>query len=338
MTRAMPPLALLLGLLLLAAGWSAGPFADAYLAAVTAWTALSLGALTLLATNTLMGGKWGPRTARVLVPMVRTIPVAGLLFLPLLLTPDQVWPWARPGWQPDGPGKALWFDPGVFAARTIGYFVIWTVLGHWLPAPATLPRHLPRAVTTLAAQFLVGSLAGIDWLLSLDPDVNSSIFGLLFLTHQVAGAMAFATAVTLAWDETGGHTDRLGAILLATVIAWSYVAAMQFLVIWTTDLPHEALWYLRRTGGGWRWVAWGVVALHVVLPILALMWRKVRLVRGRLITAAGMVLAGFGLDSAWLVTPEGGLPATLLAFAGVGLVWLAAVGVFRARTPPHPQA
>jgi hypothetical protein len=306
--------------------------AEAYLAAVTGWTALSLGALALLAANTLMGGKWGPVTARVLEPAVRIIPLAGLLFVPLLLAPESVWPWARDGWQPQGPGKALWFDPRFFAARTIAYFIIWTLLAAWLPPLGTVPRRLPRAVAVLALHFLLSTLAGVDWLLSLEPRFNSSIFGLLFLAHQVAGAMALAVLVT------SKATDRLGALLLAAVIAWGYFAAMQYLVIWSGDLPVEAAWMLRRMEGGWAGVGWAIVALHVVVPVLGLMWRRIRLSRWPLVAVSAMVLVGFLLDSAWMAAPGGGFAVNLLTFAGIGLVWLAGFGVFRARLPPHPQA
>lgn len=331
MSRIAPILALVLAALLLGAAWSAEGFPQAYLAAVAAWASVSLGALTLVAANALLGGEWGPLVARSLIPAMRAIPLAGLLFLPLLLAPEAVWPWARAGWEPDGPGKALWFDPAMFAIRTLGYFTAWTLLAWWLPEPGTLPRALPRAVTALAAQFLFGSLAAVDWLLSLDPAFNSSIFGLLVLAHQTAGAMAFAV---LTRDTR--PVGKLGAILLATVIAWGYFAAMQFLVVWTGNLPHEARWYLERLAGGWRSVAWAVIVLHVVLPALGLMWRAIRLVRRRLWAMAAVVFAGFLLDAAWLAHPAAAPATVLMAFAGVGLVWLAGFGVFRARMPPPP--
>lgn len=331
MIPAAPALSLLLGLLLLAAGRTLDGFGQAYLTAAVAWTSISSGALTLMAANTLMGGKWAVLGGRALVPAMKAIPLAGVLFVPLLLAPDAAWPWARDGWEPDGPGKAAWFDPTLFAARTVVYFAAWTALAWWLPAPGSLPRHLPRAVTALAAQFLLGSLAGVDWLLSLDPSFNSSIFGLLFLSNQVAGAMALAI---LARDTK--PVGKLGAILLAAVIAWGYFAAMQYLVAWTANLPHEAAWFLRRLDGGWRAVAWAVIALHVVLPVLGLMWRGIRLDRRRLRAVAAMVFAGALLDTAWVARPEATPAAILLAFAGVGLVWAAGFAVIRARMPPHP--
>ena len=331
MTRAAPALALLLGLLLLAAGLRLDGFGRAYLAAAAAWTSVSLGALTLVAANTLMGGHWAVLAARALVPAMKTIPLAGLLFVPLLLAPDAAWPWAQDGWTADGPGKALWFDPALVAARTTAYFLAWTALAWWLPPPGPLPRRLPRAVTALAAQFLLGSLAGVDWLLSLDPRFNSSIFGLLFLSNQVTGAMALAI---LARDTK--PVGKLGAILLAAVIAWGYFAAMQYLVAWTANLPHEAAWFLRRLDGGWRAVAWAVIALHVVLPVLGLMWRGIRLDRRRLRAMAALGFTGFLLDTAWVARPEARPAAILLAYAGVGLVWAAGFAVIRARMPPHP--
>lgn len=332
MNRVVPLLSALLGGLLLAAGWSAGRFAQSYLAAVAGWTALSLGALALLAANTLVGGRWGPATARTLLPAARIVPLAGLLLVPLLLAPDEVWPWARDGWQPDGPGKATWFDPRFFAGRTAAYVVAWSLIAWWLPPPGALPRRLPRAVVALGAHLVLSTLAGVDWLLSLEPGFNSSIFGLLFLAHQVAGALALAVLLS------GTAAARLGALLLAAAIAWGYFAAMQYLVIWTADLPREAAWVLRRTEGGWEWASWAMIALLVALPVPLLMWRRIRLKRWPLAVVAAMVLVGDLLHAAWLAAPGEGLAAAGLAFAGVGMVWLAAFGLFRARLPPPPRA
>ena len=39
----------------------------------------------------------------------------------------------------------------------------------------------------------------------------------------------------------------LGNLLLMFVLAWSYLAFMQYLTIWIADLPAETAWYIPRT-------------------------------------------------------------------------------------------
>lgn len=315
------------GLILLALAWGIGPFWGAYLAAVIGWSTLPIGALGLLAAHRLLGGVWGERSAPVLGAMVRTLPATFLLFVPLLLNPAEVWVWARPGGMPPGPGKDIWFDPMIFAARTIGYFIIWSVLGHWLLRD---PGRRPgRAFAALAALAVLGSLAGVDWVLSLAPRFNSSAFGPMFLAHSFVAALGFMIAVELT-STTEAKPGTLGALLLAALIAWTYVAYFQYLVVYTGNIPAEMVWYLRRSQGEWRIAAWVLAVLLTVPPILLLMWRKVRLHPQRLAAVAMAALLGTLLHAAWLVLPEfaaSGMAAPLAAMAGLGMVWGAAFTV-----------
>ena len=69
-------------------------------------------------------------------------------------------------------------------------------------------------------------------------------------------------AIVLASDRPHGRRrprptrlHDLGNLLLAFVMLWAYMSFSQFLIIWTGNLAEEIPWYLRRTHGGWQWVA-----------------------------------------------------------------------------------
>lgn len=321
------------GAILLVLAWVIGPFPGAYLAALIGWTALPLGALGLLAVYRLIGGEWGDRAAPTLSAMVRTLPVTFLLFVPLLLYPAEIWPWMRD--VPQGPGKAIWFDPVIFAARSVAYFAVWTGLGFWLIRAEG--RRPGRAFAALTALTVLGSLAAVDWVLSLDPAFNSSAFGLMFLSHCFVAALSFVIAVTVLGNEKPG---RLGALLLAALVAWTYLAYFQYLVIYTGNLPVEVAWYLRRSEGGWGGLARVLTALHVIVPIPLLMWRLVRRDPQKLAAVAVTVLIASLLHAAWLVLPEfhasQGLAAPLAAMTGLGMVWGAAfLSLDRRPRPPR---
>lgn len=321
------------GAILLLLAWVSGPFPGAYLAALIGWIALPLGALGLLAIHRLIGGEWGDQAAPTLSAMVRTLPVTFLLFVPLLLDPAEFWPWVRA--VPQGPGKALWFDPVIFAARSMTYFAIWTGLGLWLiRAQGKKPGRAFAALTALA---VLGSLAAVDWVLSLDPAFNSSAFGLMFLAHCFVAALAFVIAVTVVLGNE--KPGRLGTLLLAALIAWTYLAYFQYLVIYTGNLSVEMAWYLRRSEGEWAIMARILTALHVILPIPLLMWRLVRLDPQKLAAVALTVFIASLLHAAWLVLPEypaSGVAAPLAAMTGIGMVWGAAfLSLDRRPRPPR---
>jgi hypothetical protein len=50
-------------------------------------------------------------------------------------------------------------------------------------------------------------------------------------------------------------------LMLGWAMLWLYVAFMQYLIIWSGDLPHEIEWYRVRLGDGWR--------LAILIAILA---------------------------------------------------------------------
>ena len=60
----------------------------------------------------------------------------------------------------------------------------------------------------------------------------------------------------------------LGNLLLAFVMLWAYMAFSQFLIVWSGDLSEETPWYIRRTHGGWQWVALSLVGFHFFLAVL----------------------------------------------------------------------
>lgn len=285
-----------------------------YLAGSVAWSAVPLGALGLLAAHRLTGGAWAGRIAPALPTAAASLPLAGLLFLPLLLALPELYPWAREGAAIEGPGKALWLSPAAFAGRSIGYWLLWSLLALWLLRGA---RPVSAAVTLIAYP-VTASLAGIDWLMSLDRHFNSSIFGLLFLSSHAVAALAFCAAVTFA-GRSAPPVGRVGGLLLATLLSWAYLAYTQYLVVWSADQPREAEWYLRRTDGGALVGAWIVLLLHGALPIAALTWRGIRTRPRRLAATAGLLLFAHAARQAWLVWPETAfapLPS-LAAFAGV---------------------
>ena len=76
-------------------------------------------------------------------------------------------------------------------------------------------------------------------------------------------ALMLGVAIMLSVDRpmneaaTPARLHDLGDLLLAFVMLWAYMAFSQFLIIWAGDLSEEIPWYLRRTHGGWQWIALG---------------------------------------------------------------------------------
>ena len=103
---------------------------------------------------------------------------------------------------------------------------------------------------------------------------------------------------------TPGRLNDLGNLLLAFVMLWAYMSFCQFLIIWSGNLTEEIPWYLRRTRGGWEWVAAGLDRLPVLLAVLrAARFAKTSGIPVRSCACRLLILFMHWVDLVWLVIP-----------------------------------
>jgi hypothetical protein len=210
----------------------------------------------------------------------------------------------------------------------------------------TVERHefhrSPRAVRLMAGWGLVAygftvTFASIDWVMSLEPNWYSTIYPPLYGVGQILSGMAFAIAALacigryepIAAVIRKRHWRDVGNLLLAFVMCWAYLSFSQFLLIWSENLPEEIPWYLKRTRGGWQWVAILLVIFQFAVPFLALLLRDVKDDPRRLRRVALLVLMLYLVNLFWWI--EAAFPTAdaidgILAVAlsiGMGGIWCA---------------
>jgi len=335
--RSIPPALALIGL----AGMLVTLFIDphallvSYLAAVVACSAIPIGALAVLMIGYLICGRWTEGLLAPLTAAALTMPLAGLLLVPVLIGIPWLYPWGQQAAGAPGSLKAIYLTPWFFAIRTIIYFLIWSMLATLVRRSWTdATRMIAVASAGLILYALTASLAGVDWLESLTPEFHSSIYGLLFLTFQILGGFAFALAVDL-W-RPHAPTFSYGSILLSALLLWAYIHAMQYIIIWSGNIPDEVIWYLRRESGGWGVMLWSLVLLQFVLPFFAMLSGNVRNGRESLLAIAILTVALRFVEALLLALPGSGAAGLILALTipatvlGAGaLWWLAFRLVFR---------
>jgi hypothetical protein len=323
-------------------------FARAWLLAFVAWVGLPLGALGFRMLHGLCGGDWGRAVGGVLDAMLRTMPVMVVLFVPLLFGISALYPWTRADFamQPELARKAVYLNGVGFALRGLGCLIGWAVLGR-LVVRARAGRRGAICAVGLIVYTLSGTLAALDWVMSLDPQWTSRVFGILFLVGQALAAFAFAVALVAwsasrpdaAWRPEPKTLRDLGNLLQAFLLLWAYLEFMQLLVIWNGNLPHSIPWYLARSGGIWLVVSVALGVLHFGVPFLLLLFRANKehprrlcwiaswLVLMRLLADGWTVLPAFGAGVHWLDV------AVPLAMGGVVLAL-----IFRALPSRLPDA
>jgi hypothetical protein len=192
------------------------------------------------------------------------------------------------------------------------------------------------------------TLIAFDWVMSLDPEWYSAIFGLLVGVSQALAATALAVLwlglerwrVERRQPSGSGVTPRqspdAGNLLLAILLLWGYLALMQLVTIWIANLPDEIRWLVPRLQTGWRWLGLAAVVLLPGLGLALLLSPRIKTHPRLLALAAGVVLAAQALYALWLTLPTlrpAGPRLTLLDLAvllGAGALWLAAFGLYLA--------
>ena len=300
-------LALLVGLMALALAVLVGGWREAaasYLAAWLVLLALPVGALPIAIVLERFGLRQHDHgegeLSKALRRLVALMPVAAVLGIPVLMGIGRIYPWTDAA--PATPLAAVWFTVPLFALRVVAYLAAWV----WLAARFVVPsgdRADGRTVPGVALHAVVGTLAVTDLVGSLDHRLGSSLEGLLVLTAW--SGLALAAAILLAPEEPTpigrGRAipgqDRL-VPLVVLLSLWAFLHFVQFLIVWSANLPQEVTWYFAR--GGWLGRAFASLGGGVVL-----LGALATLRPGRPTTRvlAALTVALHALEMFWFVTP-----------------------------------
>jgi len=324
-------------------------FLQSYLFAYLFTLGLALGSMAILMLQYLTDGDWGVVTRRILEAAMRTLPWLAIGFLPIALGMRSLYVWARPA-QAAAEGldyRTEYLNVPFFIARAILYFAVWLAMAHKLDrwsreqdrgdALEWLKRLRRLSGPGLVIYAVTITFAAYDWVMSLNPEWFSTIFGLLIIGGQALSAMAFVilVAALLAKREPmarvfqARHFHDLGKLLLAFVMIWAYLSFSQLLIVWAGNLPQEIAFFTPRMQSSWRWIGALLIVLHFALPFALLLSSDLKRRAEMLAAVAGLVIVMRVIDLFWLVAPEfhrQGLtidwfdPVTVVGLCGV---WLA---------------
>lgn len=295
-------------------------FCAAWLAAFCYWLSLPLGALALLVIHNLTGGKWIVIAGATLEAITATMPLFILAFVPILLGMHDLYSWTR---ALPAPLPNHWYlNLDFFGIRAAAYFIVWNFFAWWqLRRPLFALRSQALSGIGLILMGIAVSWASTDWIMSIEPDWFSSVFGMMVGAGQFIVALAFALVVIVsaAGGDVEGETFRnqlagLATILLAVDIFWAYTAYSQWLIIWEENLRDEIPWYLERLGAFWRAIVLVIIALDLLVPLFSLVWTPAKRRGGLVRAVSAILLIGGMLQMWWLILPP---------FHDIALFWLA---------------
>jgi hypothetical protein len=294
-------------------------------------TGFGLAGIFFVALQYVTGAGWSVVIRRVAEALCGALWVGGILVLFVLLARPSLYDWTDPGVHLAG-FKGFWLSRPFFLLRAVIYVGVWFVFSRAILTrsrrqdhdgdPIHTRRNARLSAVFIAAFALTVSGASFDWIMSLEPQWYSTIFGVYNFAGCFSSGLALICVLTVHLMQrgplkgvvTGEHLHDLGKLLFAFSTFWMYIWFSQYMLIWYANIPEEAVYYTRRMSGAWGSLMLLNVFLNWVVPFLALMSAGTKRNPAILMKVALAVLAGRWLDLFLMLGPSLG-PAD--AFFGV---------------------
>jgi len=340
-------------------------FFPGYLVGFLFWTGLSLGGIGLALLHHLAGGSWALPLRRPFEAAGSLIVLMAIFFVPVLLGIKVLFIWTDPevlAHHADIAHKTPFLNVPFFTGRAVFYFAVWAIAAYmvagWSRAqdrreddgPSRRLHAVAGPLTVL--MFLTASFAAFDWVMSLDPDWYSTIYGAMFVVGEILSSLALAAIVAIrlsAYEPlkrfaSAERYNDIGNLLLSFTMLWAYMSFSQYLIIWLGNISEETVWYLRRTQGIWGAVALFLIAFQFFAPFLALLSRQNKRRAEWVLPVAVWIFSMRIIELAWLVLPARAvigeprfpwwsLPWVVASVVGIGGIWIAAF-IWRLRSAP----
>jgi hypothetical protein len=326
-----------------------GPFWQAYLLGYILVVGISAGSLGFLMLHHLTGGHWGFALRKILEANTRLLPVMVVLFVPIVVggmnhlygadrgalqeahasedgEAGHAETSSHGGWygsegDPVLEKKSAYLNFGGFLMRAVIIFLVWGGLAFFLNKWSTQQDEtgdvtLNRPMRILSGPgvvlyVLAATVAGWDWVMSLEPHWFSSMYGPIFFISQGLTTLAFCIIVGTKLSKYKPLSDKMpkvvfhdiGTLTFAFGVLWAYTSIGQYLIIWAANLPEEIPYYIARSGTGWNIIAVMLALFHFAVPFMILLMRHAKLNKNILIKVAYWILVMRGVDLYWQIMP-----------------------------------
>jgi len=321
-----------------------------YLANFTFCISFGIGAMFFVLISFLTRAGWSASIRRLAEIISMTIPWVACLFLPILVIVfaskgSSLYEWNFANVEDIKESivraKVDYLNGPFFVARALFCIVIWSVIVSYYyrlsrqqdesrDVELTLYRQKWSGVLIMVFSLTV-SIAAFDWVMSIDADWFSTIFGVYLFSASMFGFFALMIISFMLLQRSGKlkdlvnieHYHDMGKFLFGFTMFWSYIAFSQFLLYWYADIPEETAWFRDRVENGWAFLTYGLIIVHFVIPFLGLLSRHVRRHRSGLFYFACWALVVHWLDMTFLVMPNAGVFSWILMSAhllgGIGM-------------------
>lgn len=346
-------------------------FFGSYLTAFSFFLAITLGSFFFMFVQYLARSSWSVTVRRISETIAGNFWVMAILFLPLLLGVKELFVWMDKDVIEAShllQKKVGYLNQPFFFARIAFAFAIWIFLGRYFFKKSTgqdvskdplVTNHLGRVAAGAAILFaLTQTIWALDWIMSLDPNWFSTMFGVYYFAGSVVAQYCVLILFTTYLRAKTGRTDLyrhdhyhdMGKLLFGHNVFWTYIAFSQFMLIWYANIPEETLFFKHRAVGSWYIVSLLLPWCHFAIPFLYLMsWHVKRNIPAICVGAVWLLVLCY-IDIFWLIQPNfqhhgahfGLADVSSLLFIGGAFLWafqwsLAKVNIIPSGDPRLPD-
>jgi len=308
-------------------GWR--HFNYSYLVNYAFYLSISLGALSFVALQHATRAGWSVTFRRLNEILAANMPLMAILFIPLALSlflpAAAPYVWANPDLAEHSPlvqHKQPFLNVPFFLLRSAIYLGLWIWMARFfftrsirqdVSGDPELTVQMERFSGPIILLFaLTTTFASFDWLMSVEPEWFSSIYGVYYYGGATVGGLAAAILAAMAAQRAGyaaqsittEHYHDMGKLLFAFVVFWGYIAFSQYMLIWYANIPEETTWYLDRQSSAWLPASIALLLGHLFIPFLGMISREVKRRKVLLGFWCVWLLAFHWLDMFYLVMPS----------------------------------
>lgn len=285
---------------------------------------LGLGGIALVAMQYVSGASWGVALRRMPESLGALIPAASIGVLAVLLVYPALYLWTEHTSESTDPFMAfkhMWLNRPFFLIRAVIYVALWIYFARAIVRNSVRQDEDGKVGHTYTNRRLSGGflvvfgitcwLSSVDWIMSLEPEWYSTIFGVYQFSGQFLSSLA-AVAVLVVWlGEQGAlrgilshdHLHDLGKLLFSFSSFWMYIWFSQYMLIWYVNIPEETSHFIRRQQGGWWALFYLNVLLNWAVPFLVLMPSWTKRNPRILLAVAVVILIGRWIDLYLVIVP-----------------------------------
>ncbi len=306
-------------------------FGFGYMIGFTFVWAIVLGSLFFVALQHATSSVWSVVLRRVAEMLASPMLLIGLMFVPMLfvaiLHPDStIFPWRNPTTEMAKHAvhvKGTYLSESGFMIRMALFFAIW-IFFTWFFVRGSLKQDagagpgVAARMKKWSGPFIIlfgftATFASFDWLMSLEPNWFSTIYGVYVFGGITLSGLAAITLAVVGLKRSGhiapelirgDHLYSLGGLLFAFTCFWGYIAFSQFMLIWYANMPEETIYFTKRLSNGWGPVTVALAFVRFVIPFFFLLSRHAKMNERKLAQISVFILLGQLLDLYWLVMPN----------------------------------